>query len=155
MFQDINVVKSAPFALLTKYQKKKKSLYPPKVFKIALIWQITRNSPTIFRFKQREMETSNFTANCAKFTQFANDNSERREIRVIIAKFSQSLLLKHTSTSYSKYRKNSPNSPTLGASHAKLTKFALILINLLFFFLDSRKTGSSTLLARITRISQP
>ena len=32
MFQDINVAKSAPFALLTKCQK---SLYPPKVFKIA------------------------------------------------------------------------------------------------------------------------
>ena len=32
MFQDINVAKSAPFALLTIYQK---SLYPPKVFKIA------------------------------------------------------------------------------------------------------------------------
>ena len=34
MFQDINVAKFAPFALLTKYQK---SLYPPKVFKIAPI----------------------------------------------------------------------------------------------------------------------
>ena len=32
MFQNVNVVKSAPFALLTIYQK---SLYPPKVFKIA------------------------------------------------------------------------------------------------------------------------
>ena len=32
MFQDINVTKSTPFALLTIYQK---SLYPPKVFKIA------------------------------------------------------------------------------------------------------------------------
>ena len=30
MFQDINVTKSAPFALLTIYQK---SMYPPKVFK--------------------------------------------------------------------------------------------------------------------------
>ena len=27
MFQDVNVAKSAPFALLTEYQK---SLYPPK-----------------------------------------------------------------------------------------------------------------------------
>ena len=31
MFQDINVTKSAPFALLTIYQK---SLYPPKIFKM-------------------------------------------------------------------------------------------------------------------------
>ena len=58
------------FAPLTKYQK---SLYPPKVFKIA---------PTLanyakfadhfsFPFEQREMEPSNFTANCAKIAQFA------------------------------------------------------------------------------------
>ena len=37
MFQNVNVAKSAPFALLTIYQKKKKFLYPPKVFKIAPI----------------------------------------------------------------------------------------------------------------------
>ena len=36
MFQNVIVAKSAPFALLTIYQKKK-SLYPPKVFKIAPI----------------------------------------------------------------------------------------------------------------------
>ena len=30
-----------------------------------------RNLPTIFRFEQREMESSNFTANCAKIAQFA------------------------------------------------------------------------------------
>ena len=30
-----------------------------------------RNSPTIFRFEQREMEPSIFTANCAKIAQFA------------------------------------------------------------------------------------
>ena len=34
MFQNVNVTISAPFALLTIYQK---SLYPPKVFKIAPI----------------------------------------------------------------------------------------------------------------------
>ena len=45
MFQEINVAKSAPFALLTIYQK---SLYPPKIFKMPPFRQITRNSPTIF-----------------------------------------------------------------------------------------------------------
>ena len=68
------------------------------------IQQITQNLPTISRFKQREMETSNITANCAKFAQFANDNGERCEIRMIIANFSQSLLHKRTSTSDSKSR---------------------------------------------------
>ena len=68
MFQNVNVAKSAPFALLTIYQK---SLYPPKVFKLPPFRQITQNSPTIFRFEQREMEPSNFTANHAKIAQFA------------------------------------------------------------------------------------
>ena len=64
MFQDVNVAKAAPFAPLTIYQK---SLYPPKIFKMPPFWQITRNSPTISLFGPRGMETSNFTANCAKF----------------------------------------------------------------------------------------
>ena len=33
------------------------------------------------------METSNFTANCVKFAQFANHNGKPREIRVIITNF--------------------------------------------------------------------
>ena len=33
------------------------------------------------------METSNFTANCAKFAQFANQRSELREISAINANF--------------------------------------------------------------------
>ena len=64
MFQDINAAKSAPFTLLTIYQK---SLYPPKIFKMPPFRQITQNSPTISLFGPREMETSNITANCAKF----------------------------------------------------------------------------------------
>ena len=82
MFQNVNVAKSAPFALLTIYQK---SLYPPKVFKkLPPFWQITRNSPTIFRLEQREIEPSNFTANCAKIAQFATLNNELREIHAIL-----------------------------------------------------------------------
>ena len=45
MFQNVNVAKSAPFALLIIYQK---SLYPPKVLKLPPFRQITRNSLTIF-----------------------------------------------------------------------------------------------------------
>ena len=45
---------------------------PPQSFQnCPPLWQITRNSPTIFQFEQREMEPSNFTANCAKIAQFA------------------------------------------------------------------------------------
>ena len=105
MFQDINVAKSTPFALLTISQKSK---YSPKVFKMPPFWQITRNSPTISLFRPRGMETSNFTANCMKFAQFANHNSEPCEIRVIITNFYHSLLLKCTPTFYSKSRKIRP-----------------------------------------------
>ena len=141
------------FALLTKYQK---SLYPPKVFKIAPpLWQITRISPTIFRFEQREMEPSNFTANCAKITQFATLNNESREIRAILVKSYKSLLPNCTPTFLQQISRNLLNSGILRANDAKLTNFALISTNLLFYFIDSRKTGSSTLLARITQIPQP
>ena len=117
MFQDINVAKSAPSAILTIYQKSmypsiltiyQKSMYPPKVFKRPPFRQIMRNLPTIFRFGPREMETSNFTANCAQFAQFANHHGEPREIRAIIANFYHSLLLKCTPTFYSKSRKIRP-----------------------------------------------
>ena len=82
MFQDINLVKSAPFALLTISQK---SMYSPKVFKMPP-----------------------FSANCTKFAQFANHNDEPREIRMIITNFYHSLLLKYTPTFYSKSREIRP-----------------------------------------------
>ena len=89
MFQDMNVAKSAPSALLTIYQK---SMYPPKVVKKPPFRQITRNSPTISRFGPRELETSNFTANCAKFAQFANHHVEPRKIHAILTNIYQLLV---------------------------------------------------------------
>ena len=86
MFQNVNVAKSAPFALLTIYQK---SLYPPKFLNCPPFRQIMRNSPTIFRFEQQEMEPSKFTANCAKITQFTTPSHKSREIRAILVKFYQ------------------------------------------------------------------
>ena len=82
MFQDMNVAKSAPSALLIIYQK---SMYPPNVVKKPPFWQIMQNSLTISLFGPRELETSNFTANCAKFAQFANLHSESCKIRTILA----------------------------------------------------------------------
>ena len=60
-------------------------MYPPKVVKKPPFQQITQNSPAIFRFGPREMETSNFTANCTKSAQFTNQHSESREISAIHA----------------------------------------------------------------------
>ena len=48
-----------------------------------MFWQITQNSPTIFRFGLPEMETPNFTANCVKSAQFASPHGESREISAI------------------------------------------------------------------------
>ena len=154
MFQNVNIAKSTPFALLTIYQK---ILVSPQSFlKLPPFWQITRNSPTIFRFEQREMEPSNFTANCVKITQFANPPAINH------AKSVQFLLNPTNPCSPSvpqaflqQISQNPFNSLILRAIDAKLTNFALIPTNLLFYFSDSRKTGSSTLLARITRIPQP
>ena len=64
MFQDINIAKSAPLALLTIYQK---SLYPPKVFKIAPISANYGKFTDHSLFGPQGMETSNITANCMKF----------------------------------------------------------------------------------------
>ena len=62
-------------------------MYPPKVVKKPLFRQITQNSPAIFQFGLRGMETSNFTVNCAKSAQFTNQHSESREISAIHANF--------------------------------------------------------------------
>ena len=102
MFQNVNVTNSALFALLSKISKVRIS---PQSFKMAPPFgQIMRNSLTIFRFEQQEMEPSKFTANCAKIAQFATPSQESREIRAILVKFHQSLLPNCTPTFYSKTR---------------------------------------------------
>ena len=47
--------------------------------------QITRNSPTIFQFGPREMETSNFAVNCVRSAQFTDPPSKSCEISAIHA----------------------------------------------------------------------
>ena len=114
-----------------KYQK---SVYPPQsFFKMVPFRQITRNSPTIFRFEQREMEPSKFTVNCAKIAQFATPSHKSREIRVILVKFYQSLPPNCTPTFLQQIPRNSLNSLTLRATDAKLTNFALIPAHLIFY----------------------
>ena len=102
MFQNVNATNSALFALLSKISKVRIS---PQSFKNGPPFQqITRNSPTIFRFEQREMEPSKFTANYAKIAQFATPSHESREFRAILVKFYKSLLPNCTPTFYSKFR---------------------------------------------------
>ena len=82
MFQIMNVAKSAPFALLTIYQK---SMYPPKVGQNPPVLANYAKFADHFLIGPREMETTNFTANCAKFAQFANHHCESHEICAILA----------------------------------------------------------------------
>ena len=105
MFQDMNVAKSAPSALLTIYQK---SMYPPQSSQKAHVSANYAKFADQFSIGPREVETSSFTANCAKFAQFANHHGESREIRAILANFYHSLLFKCTPTFYSKSRKIRP-----------------------------------------------
>ena len=144
MFQNVNVAKSAPFALLTIYQK---SLYPPKVFKLPPFRQITRNSPTIFRFEQREIEPSNFTANHAKIAQFAAQTINHVKSTQFLLNPTNPCSPTVPQPFLQQISQNSLNSRILRANDAKLINFALISTNLLFLFSDSRKTGSNTLLA--------
>ena len=144
--------KSAPFAHIPYV---KIPCIPPKISKKPPFRQITRNSPTIFRFEQREMEPSKFTANCAKIAQFATPSNESREIRAIRVTFYKSVLPNCTPNFLQQIQRNSLISQRFEAIDAKLTHFALIPTNILVYFSDSRKTGFSTLLARITRIPQP
>ena len=66
MFQDINVAKSAPFALLTIYQKKKIPVSPQNIQSAPISANYAKFTDHSL-FEPREMETSNITANCAKF----------------------------------------------------------------------------------------
>ena len=91
----MNDATSAPFAHIPYVQN---PYIPPKISKNPQFWQISRNSPTIFRFEQREMEPSKFTANYAKIAQSATPSHESRE------KSHQSLLPNATPAFCSKFR---------------------------------------------------
>ena len=81
MFQNVNVAKSAPFALLTIYQKK--SLYPPKVLNcphFGKLREIRRpffdlnnekwNPPISQQIARKSLNSPPSTMNYAKSTQF-------------------------------------------------------------------------------------
>ena len=109
IFQDMNVAKSAPSALLTIYQK---SMYPPKVVKKPPFRQIMQNSPTISRFGPRELEP---------------------QISQQIAR-------------------NSLNSPTTTANHAKSARFLLNIYHSLFFSVPQLFTAK---LAKSAQFANP
>ena len=152
MFQNVNVAKSAPFALLTIYQK---SLYPPKFLKLPHSGKLRKIRRPFFDLNNDKWNPPISQQIARKSLNFATLNNELREICAILVKSYQSLLPNCTPTFLQQISLNSLNSQILRANDVKLTNFALIPTNLLFYFFDSRKTGSSTLLARITRIPQP
>ena len=80
----MNVVKSAPFALLAIC---KLPCTPPKLSKSPNFCESRENLPTIFQFAHKKMAIPKFTANSAKSTQIAHFWYESREIRVILTNF--------------------------------------------------------------------
>ena len=109
MFQDINVAKSAPFALLTIYQKKKK--------KIPVSPQNIQNAPILANYTKFADHFSIWTtrngnlklhSKLREIHLIRQSHSERCEIHAIIANSYHSLLLKCTPTFYSKSRKIRP-----------------------------------------------
>ena len=74
MFQDVNVTKAAPFALLTEYQK---SLYPPK--KILVSPQSFQNCPHFGKLREIRRPFSIWTTRNGNLKY----HSKLREIRLI------------------------------------------------------------------------
>ena len=146
----MNDAKSAPFAHIPYV---KNPCIPPKISKNPQFRQISRNSLTIFRFEQREMEPSKFTANYAKIAQSATPSHESREIHAILKKIPPILAPQRYPNFLQQIPRNSLTSQRFRAIDAKLTHFTLIPTNILVYFSDSRKTGFNTLLTRITRNS--
>ena len=97
----MNDAKSAPFAH-TPYVKN--PCIPPKISKNPQFRQISRNSLTIFRFEQREMEPLNSQRITRKSLNPPPPSHESREIRAILEKSHQSLLPNGTPTFCSKFR---------------------------------------------------
>ena len=79
-------------------------VYPLKYQKTHNFGKFREIRLPFFRFEQREMEPSKFTANYAKIAQFATPSHESREIRAILEKSHQSLLPNGTPTFCSKFR---------------------------------------------------
>ena len=88
MFQDMNVAKSAPSALLTIYQK---SMYPPQSSQKAPVSANYAKFADHFSIWTTRTGNLKFHSKMAKFAQFANLRSESREIRTILANIYHSL----------------------------------------------------------------
>ena len=98
------------------------------------------------------MDTSNFTANCVKFAQFANHNGEPREIHVIITNSTTPCSLSVPQLFTANLAKSAQFANTWCESR-EINQLRTNFNKSSIFFLDTRKTGSNTLLAQITRIS--
>ena len=83
MFQNVNVAKSAPFALLTIYQK---SLYPPKVFKLPPFRQIRKIRRPFFDLnneKWNPLNSQRIAQKSLTSPPLAINHAKYREIRSI------------------------------------------------------------------------
>ena len=146
----MNDAKSAPFAH-TPYVTN--PCIPPKISKSHNFGKLREIRLPFFDLNNEKWNPLKFTANYAKIAQFATPSRKSREIRTILTKIPPILAPQLYPNFLQQIPRNSLTSQRFRAIDAKLTHFALIPTNILVYFSDSRKTGFSTLLTRITRNS--
>ena len=142
----MNDVKSMPFEHIV---KAKNPCIPPKYSKSPRFGKLREIRQPFFnldhekwkpqilqQIAQNPLNSPTHTANHVKLAQFT-----------LISKTPCSL---GKIANFTAITQNPPSSPILTANHAELAKFGLFLITLLFLLLDISKTGSNTMLARIT-----
>ena len=151
MFQDINVAKSAPFALLTIYQK---SMYPPKYSKgphFGKLCEIRRPFFDLDHEKWKPQISQQIARNSLNLpiTMANHAKSTRLSlISTIPCSLSVPQLFTANLTKCAQFANTWCESHEINQLRTNFNKSSI-------FFLDTCKTGSNTLLARITRISQP
>ena len=146
----MNDAKSAPFAH-TPYVKN--PCIPPKISKSHNFGKLREIRLPFFDLNNEKWNPLNSQRITRKSLNSPPPVSNHAKFAQFLQKSHQSLLPNCTLIFLQQIPRNSLTSQRFRAIDAKLTHFALIPTNILVYFSDSRKTGFSTLLTRITRNS--
>ena len=146
----MNDAKSAPFAH-TPYVKN--PCIPPKISKSHNFGKLREIRLPFLDLNNEKWNPLNSQRIMRKSLNSPPPSLKSREIRTILTKIPPILAPQLYPNFLQQIPRNSLTSQTFRAIDAKLTHFALIPTTILVYFSDSRRTGFSTLLTRITRNS--